>query len=211
MVMNYSYIGSSCDIYRMNDNIVASGVVSRIDEDYIIITGNSGNLALIKPQTMVKVAIRQDNTQSDVYVALIAGVNDNQVKVTKLQRFNDFDKREYFRLNVMINSRIQLRNAQGVITETIMPVKVRDLSLRGVFFVAKDNSLLPGQQFDIILPLSETYTYTCTIRRKVDYYRSIGYGCSFNSLDSKQEDCLCNYLFEQQRKEILRVKNQMGN
>jgi len=196
-----------CDIYRMNDNIVATGILEKVADDYIAVTA-TGNIPPIKPQTLVKVAIHQEHSQNLVVVGLVADASERFVKVVKLQDFRQFNKREYFRLNVMINSRIQLKDRNGILTETIIPIKVRDLSLKGVFFVAKDDSLLPGDKLDVILPLSESYTYACTVRRKVDYYRSIGYGCSFDELTNKQEDCLCSYLFDQQRKEIMRFKDQ---
>ena len=208
MLIPHNFVGAACDIFRMNDNIVASGNLEKITDDYVIVTDKNENLTAIKPQTMVKVSIHPEDNQGDTFVGLVADSSSGFIKVGKIQRFSDFDKREYFRLNVMLNSRIQLRNSKGELTDTIIPIKVRDLSLRGIFFVAKDNMLLPGQEFDVLRPLSEIYNYTCTIRRKVDYYRSIGYGCSFGVLNNKQEDCLCRFLFEQQRKEILRAKNQ---
>ena len=206
MLIDKSNQNAVCDIFRMNDNIVATGKLEKITDDYIAIT-SSGNIPPIKPQTLVKISIHQEHSQNLVVVGLVADASERFVRVIKIQDFKQFNKREYFRLNVMINSKIQLKDHSGILTDVVIPVKVRDLSLKGIFFVAKDNSLLPGDKLDIILPLNDSYTYSCTVRRKVDYYRSIGYGCSFDELTNKQEDCLCNYLFDQQRKEIMRFKN----
>lgn len=205
MVVSSYCKDSPCDIYRLNDNIVASGKVKTIFEDGVVITGT--NMMTIEPKTLIKIAIRRENAASEVYVGLVSDSSPELITIVRMQRFKEFNKREYFRLNVMINSRIQLCDADGNVTDAVIPVKVRDLSLTGIFFVAKNLNLEPGQRLEILLPLNDTYSYACTVKRKVDYYRSIGYGCSFDQLDNKQEDCLCNYLFEQQRKEIMRSKN----
>lgn len=204
MLISESSKGLECDVYRLNDNIIASGTIKTILQDAVIISGK--NIVPLKPQTLIKLVIHSEKNHADVLVGLVDNATEDYIRIHKLQRFKDFNKREYFRLNVMINSRIQLRNTKGELTDRVILVKVRDLSLRGIFFIARENDLLPGQQLDILLPLNDTYSYTCTIRRKVDYYRSVGYGCSFDELDSKQEDFLCNYLFAQQRKEIMRAK-----
>ena len=204
MLITEDFKGASCDIYRLNDNIIASGKITTVFNDAIVVSDE--HIVPVKPQTMVKMSIHGENVHSEMYVGLVESSDNGFVRVDKIQRFKDFNKREYFRLNVMINSRIQLRNSKNELTDNVILVKIRDLSLKGLLFVARDKTLLPGQKLDILLPLSETYSYTCTIRRKVDYYRSVGYGCSFDELDTKQEDCLCNYLFAQQRKEIVRLK-----
>ncbi len=198
-------IDCPCDIYRLNDNIVASAVVKTIAETGIVVSGT--NMVEIEPKTLLKISIRPQDRQAEVYVGLVSDSTPQMLTIVSMQQFKDFNKREYFRLNVMINSKIQLCDQNGNATEEVIPVKVRDLSLTGIFFVAKNLVIEPGQQLQILLPLNDTYSYPCTVRRRVDYYRSIGYGCSFNELDNKQEDCLCNYLFEQQRKEIMRTKN----
>lgn len=197
-------IDSHCDIYRLNDNIVASGTVKTITETGIVVAGT--NMMTIETNTLIKISIRPEDYPTEVYVGLVSSSTPEMIAIIRMQRFKEFNKREYFRLNVMINSRIQLCDSEGNVMEPVIPVKVRDLSLTGIFFVGKNLNLEPGQQLEILLPLNETYSYSCTVKRKVDYYRSIGYGCVFNELNNKQEDCLCNYLFEQQRKEIMRIK-----
>lgn len=204
MVVSDYCIDSSCDVYRLNDNIVASGVVKTIAETGIVVAGT--NMMTIEPKTLIKISIRPESHPTEVYVGLVSDSTPELLTVVSMQKFKEFNKREYFRLNVMINSRIQLCDSDGNLTDTVIPVKVRDLSLTGIFFVGKNLNLEPGQQLEILLPLNDTYSYSCTVKRKVDYYRSIGYGCEFDELDNKQEDCLCNYLFEQQRKEIMRSK-----
>ena len=202
-VSNYC-IDSHCDIYRLNDNIVASGTVKTITETGVVVAGT--NMMTIETNTLIKISIRPESHPTEVYVGLVSSSTPELLAIVRIQRFKEFNKREYFRLNVMINSRIQLCDSEGNVMEPVIPVKVRDLSLTGIFFVGKNLNLEPGQQLEILLPLNETYSYSCTVKRKVDYYRSIGYGCVFNELNNKQEDCLCNYLFEQQRKEIMRTK-----
>ncbi len=202
-VSNYC-IDSHCDIYRLNDNIVASGTVKTITETGVVVAGT--NMMTIENNTLIKISIRPESHPTEVYVGLVSSSTPELLAIVRIQRFKEFNKREYFRLNVMINSRIQLCDSEGNVMEPVIPVKVRDLSLTGIFFVGKNLNLEPGQQLEILLPLNETYSYSCTVKRKVDYYRSIGYGCVFNELNNKQEDCLCNYLFEQQRKEIMRTK-----
>lgn len=205
MLVSRKDIGSICDVYRLNDNIVATAHVQNVYDDSIVVTGN--DMVVIKPNTVVKFSLREDqNSRSTTYVGLVIESSAESIELSKIQLFKDFNKREYFRLNVMLDTRVQVCDDDGNLSDTVLMAKVRDLSLTGILFAARDDSLEVGQHVEILLPLSETYTYPCTICRKVTYLRSTGYGCSFDDLDAKQEDCLCNYLFEQQRKEIQRTK-----
>lgn len=205
MVVSDYCIDCPCDIYRMNDNIVASAEVKTIAETGIVVAGV--NMVEIEPKTLIKVSIRPKDRPVETYVGLVSDSTPDMITIVSMQQFKEFNKREYFRLNVMINSKIQIFDHNDRVIESSVPVKVRDLSLTGIFFVGRNLQLEPGQRVEILLPLNDTYSYSCTVKRKVDYYRSIGYGCEFDELNNKQEDCLCNYLFEQQRKEIMRSKN----
>ncbi|MEG0979185.1 MAG: PilZ domain-containing protein [Oscillospiraceae bacterium] len=196
-----------CEILAMNGEIIATGRISEITEKQVKIVNSIGNMAVLEGNMLIKVLVHNQVNDGETFVALVYSSNADELIITNVEVLSNFEKREYFRVGMKLDTKCYIDEGSGELDEmNSFKVKVRDLSLRGAFIVT--NAILEdNQRLFLVLPLAETEIFKCTLKRKVNYYnKSVGYGCCFEKYTNKQEDLLCQFIFEEQRKLILKAK-----
>ncbi len=207
-MLNFSQqnISRVCEVLAMNGDIVATGRISEANDKYIKITNSLGKMPLIDGNIFVKLLLHNQEDDTETFVGLVYQSTGEALLLTNVELLSDIEKREYFRVSVKLDTKCYIDDGSGELDEMkSFKVKVRDLSLKGAFVVT--NAILESdQKVYLVLPLSETKIFSCTVKRKVEYYKSTGYGCSFEKYTNQQEDLLCQYIFDEQRKMILKAK-----
>lgn len=195
-----------CEVQTMKGEVIATGRISEITEKGLKISNNVGEMPIIEVNILVKLLIHKQSEDGETFVALVFSSTSEELALTNIEVLTNFEKREYFRVAMKLDTKCYIDDGSGELDERkSFKVKVRDLSLRGAFIVT--NAVLEDKQkVALVLPLSETEIFKCTIMRRVDYYKSVGYGCCFEKYTTTQEDLLCQFIFEEQRKIILKAK-----
>lgn len=206
MILSEQNLSRACEVLAVNGDIIATGRITEIVDKNVKVTNSVGNLPVFEGNTLVKLLIHNQENEGETFVALVYESTNESLTLTNFELLSNFEKREYFRLSMKIDTKCYIDDGTGELSEMkSFKVKVKDLSLRGAFVVT--NAILEeNQKIYLVLPLSETEIYKCTVMRRVEYYKSVGYGCSFDKYTNKQEDLLCQYIFEEQRKMILKAK-----
>ncbi len=207
MVFSQKKLSRICEVLTMNGDIIATGRISEITDKGVKITNSVGVMALLDGNMMVKLLVHNNESDDEVFVALVYSSSPTELHLSNIELLANLEKREYFRVSVKINTKCYIDDGSGELDEIkSFKVKVRDLSLRGSLIVT-NASLEENQSLYIVLPLSRPEIFKCTVKRRIKYLRSEGYGCEFGEYTSMQEDLLCQYIFEEQRKMILKAKS----
>lgn len=206
MQLSKDMLSSLCEITTLDNELLASGDISEITEKYVEIINPNGKMAEIEENILVKLVIHDKDY--NVYAASVYLSDEKHLRLSGLEDYSSFEKREYFRVNVLMDTRGYFYTGEGTPpynTKEPFRLNIIDLSLTGLMFNTK-TKLEMGQRIGILLPLSEIEIFDCKIRRVIELSNIHGYGCEFIKNTNKQENLLCNYIFEEQRKLILKKK-----
>lgn len=206
MLLSKDMISSLCEITTLDNELLASGDISEISEKYVEIINPNGKMTEIEKNILVKLIIH--NKEYNVYAASVYSSDEKCLKLSGLEDYTNFEKREYFRVNVFMDTRGYFYTGKGdppYNTKEPFRLNVIDLSLTGLMFNTK-TKLEMDQQIGILLPLHEIEIFNCRIKRIIELSNIGGYGCEFIKNTNKQENLLCNFIFEEQRKLIIKKK-----
>ena len=204
--INEQYVQSPCEVKTLSNDLIATGVVKVIQEDYMDIVNTDDVLPLIHCDTPVKINIFNENFGFKVLVGTVFLSTRDFVRIINVQNMADFERRNFFRIRVNLHEVAYLlgddRNPDNC-SETIK-IHLLDLSLSGFFMTTKHHLEL-GQQFLVNLKVSEDANVACCCevqREQSVSVNSSGYGCSFVDSSSRQMDLICKYIFAKQREQL---------
>lgn len=213
-ILTQQYLHASCSIRSMNGDLLAIGVLYRVEKDYIEIRNPEDKLPLIPYNSSVRISVIGDDLPP------YFGVGRTYVSSSKLVRLVDcadvmsFERREAFRVTVresgkMYPMREKQPNGEDADYSDLEPIAIsmRDLSLTGIYFYCAQR-LSIGQHFHAVLPLDRvTFETDFEVVRIVDDQGKIGYGGRFAPMNRWRSDQLCAYLYRKQGEQIRRVKS----
>ncbi|NCC86423.1 MAG: PilZ domain-containing protein [Clostridia bacterium] len=195
-----------CEILAMNGDIVATGRISGFTDGKIKITNNVGEMALLKSGMKVKFLVHSGEPSGEIFVATVLKSTRGELYLSNIGLLSNLEKREYFRVSVNMHTKCYIDDGSEELDERkSFKVKVRDLSLRGVL-IKTCAELEDNQRIFIVLPLPKAEIFKCKVKRKIDDHKCLGCGCEFERYSGRQEDLLCQYIFEEQRKMLSRAK-----
>jgi hypothetical protein len=200
------YVQSPCEVKTLSNDLIATGVVKVIQEDYMDIFNTDDVLPLIHCDTPVKINIFNEGFGFKVLVGSVFLSTRDFVRIINVQNMADFERRNFFRI------RVNLYQSALLLGDDVNPdncsesikIHLLDLSLSG-FYMTTKHHLEIGQKFLVNLSVSEDTNVACCC--EVQREQSIGvntngYGCSFVDSSSRQMDLMCKYIFEKQREQI---------
>lgn len=197
------YLYSTCEIESFSNKLITIGFLGNIREDGIQILNRSDVLPILHCNMPVKVNLNNKTLGFKVLVGKVFLSTKEMLQITDLQNLTDFDRRNFFRLKVEIETVAYLLHSDTPDTEHPLPITVADLSLSGAFIATAEHLKL-GQSFMVTLKLFDTpVPFRCQVEREqfVDYTHN-GYGCAFLDSSPRQFDLLCSYIFDKQREQI---------
>lgn len=214
-VLSKDYEMSVCEVKTMDNDLLMSGYVSNITDEYLQLACYKEKLPLLKFELPVKISIHNAKRGFKVVVGVVYISTDEVLRIVNVETLQDFERRAFFRVMVNMEARLmQLPDEfDDIAVDEIeeIPVTVENLSLSGLLFYPIDETkqLFIGDRYMIELPLPVgTLNFNIRIRR---YEEREGkpkkYGCEFYNYTQKQSDRLCNYIFEIEREIIRKRKN----
>ena len=210
------YLNSSCEVKAVDNKPILIGRLSKILGEEILISGNGNKLPLIHCNTIVKVSIINTALGLKVLVGKVFLSTENFIRIAELQSMADFEKRNFFRVNVDLASRACLipsgEKTAKIENPKYFPIHILDMSLSGLFFIS-GKSLTIGSCIAVTLnPYQAEIFLKCKILRKtaVNMNTENGYGCEYIGNSGKPYDLLCDllckYLFDCQRRQIRQIR-----
>lgn len=202
------YLYSPCEIKTLTNRLLATGSLGGILEDALQIVNNLDFLPTLHCNMQVKVSIYNSTLGFKVLVGKVFLSTSDMMQITDIQSLADFERRNFFRLDVSIAAKAFLINEDLSEDKDSFDITVTDLSLSGIF-IHTQQSLEAGHMFVTTLKLSELdISFRCQVQREqpVDFPYN-GYGCAFCGSSNRHYDLLCKYIFEMQREQIKFSKN----
>lgn len=209
MKLSANNVNRFCEVLDNSGNIIATGKIVAVNNNHIKITSNKNEMSIIKNESLVKLRIHISDGKDILIETYDARVNQSDASalfLTDVLLVTDKEKRSYYRVSVTLDTKAYPYTNKKTLDESkSFKVKIRDLSIRGCFILT-DANINEGDKLNLVLPLGEAEIYECSVMRKCTNDNRIGYGCSFCKFSSKQEDLLCGFIFEEQRKMISKAK-----
>ncbi len=220
------YLHSPCEIKTLSNKLISTGFLSNILQESLQMANSMDVLPILHCNTPVKISIYNSTLGFKVLVGKVFLSTPDMMQITDIQNLADFERRNFFRLDVNIDAKAYLiqedaseeddaskknhasEEDDASEEDHLFDITVIDLSLSG-FFIATHQHLEAGQMFVTTLTLYDTnIPFRCQVQReqKVDYSHN-GYGCAFLDSSNRQFDLLCKYIFEKQREQIKLSKN----
>jgi hypothetical protein len=207
-----NYIGPLCEVKAMDNKLILTGYLGKIGQEEIQIFGKSDPLPIIHCNTTVKVSIYNTALGFRILVGKVYLSTPNLIRISDISTEVEYEKRNFFRVKVEIKTEAFREDNEGhpIRSEPPTPVIIKDLSLSGLFLTTP-RKLEVGDHLSVRLNLYNTPMYfRCKVVRKIasKFAPEDGYGCEFLDSTGHSTDLLCKYLFECQREQIRRMKEQ---
>lgn len=205
------YLHSVCEVRTPLGRLLASGTLQEISPETIQIAPIEDQLPTLHCDTLVCVQVLHEKLEAKSLIGKVFLSTSEMMRLADVQNLSDFDRRNFFRLRVNMNTQAYLLNQGAAESVQLFPVRVTDLSLSGCFVETK-KKLETGNQIAVFFPLpSGQLSFICRIQRvpQTDEGLCNGYGCLFPEITKRQADLLCQYIFETQREQILEERSRL--
>lgn len=206
-----TYLHCACEIKTLEGILLGNGLLNGIAEDSVQIARADGFLPTIPCGALVSLHLSQPSGENKTLIGKVSLSGPEKMRVDDVQNLSDYERRNFFRIKTVINTLVHPVLEEKSDFSSVQPFQVRvtDLSMSGCFIESR-KKLEIDSRFMLALPLyEEKISLLCKVQRKMKpENRFNGYGCVFINNTSRQNDLLCQYLFEQQRTIIKRVREQ---
>lgn len=106
MVIPSEYVSSICEIKTMNNNLVATGMVTEITEEYIEISIKSGVMTKIRYGSEVKINVFNSRLGFRVLVGSVYTSSRDFVTIMDIASILDYERRHFFRVDIDLKAEI---------------------------------------------------------------------------------------------------------
>lgn len=206
------YLRSPCEVKAMDNKPILTGYLAWVGNNEIQIMNQQEALPIIHCNTTVKISVFNNALGFRVLVGNVYLSAPEFIRISDVQSLADYEQRNFFRVKVQIDTDARPKTDADTESEDLphFPIQIRDLSLSGLYFTcAKELEI--GDLISVRLAFySLVYFYDCRIVRKLIMERAQadGYGCEFLDNSGPKGDLLCKYLFDCQREQIRKIKEQ---
>lgn len=203
--LSEQYLHSPCELKSMSNEVILTGVLDDVSNDYMQITNAPDKLPIIHCNTPVKLNVYNNALGFKVLVGIVYLSTAEFIRVVDVQNATDFEKRDFFRVKVDIasNAYLVLDDNQENVPVTLFPIQIGDLSLGGLSFQTDEELQVEDHLVVKLNVESQVMSLLCKIKRRIFVDGTpVGYGCEFIDNSGRQFDLLCRYIFDCQRQQI---------
>lgn len=213
-----AYEGSACRIESEKNDLLATGMIYRIDDEGIdVIDSAGGKMMIIAYKTPVKISIFNSKLGFQLFRCFVFTSTQWSLRVTDISTLQDFERREFFRVSVRVKANLYTLTPGGLLRireereegeeappeDIPLEIMVENVSLNGLLF-ASTQIFKMDDVFEVELVLFKNLMrFKCRVCRfgepDTRLYR---YGCQFFENTQRTDDNLCKDLFQLQRIEL---------
>lgn len=206
------YISSVCEVKTLENDLVCTGTINDVTDDYIEITDRTGKMPGVMYGLEVKVNIYNSKQGFRVVVGTVYTSSDQFIRLVDISNILDYERRHFFRVETKMFG--YMKPAVRPMSEDEPEeerVTVRDISLGGAL-IETENELHIGDRFKLRLNLAHnSVVFSCAVRRIKDSPESKHlYGCAFDGYSDFQSNILCAYIFQRQKEHIHKHRHAQG-
>ncbi|MEF9852398.1 MAG: PilZ domain-containing protein [Hydrogenoanaerobacterium sp.] len=219
--LDSAYEGSSCRIESEKNELLATGTIYRIDDEGIdVIDSAGGKMMLIAYKTPVKISIFNSKLGFQLFRCTVFTSTQWSLRVSNVETIQDFERREFFRVSVRVKANLYTLTADKKLRvreekneenkdkepnpeDIPLEIMVENISLNGLLF-ATSQIFQMNDVFEVeLLLFKNILRFKCRICRMCESdTRLYRYGCQFFENSQRTDDNLCKDLFQLQRIEL---------
>lgn len=217
------YISSVCEIKTLSNELVATGTIRKITEEYIEVSDKTGLMPIAAYGTEVKMNVFNSKSGFRVLAGKVYTSSLKSIRIMEVVSLLDLERRHFFRVEVNMSAYVILLKKKNQEAEKEKPEEkpkeeldkqkgketpavhatIRNLSLGGTLFSSTEN-YESGDIISIRLKFDRNvFQFKGTVRRTGDtIHGQMLYGCEFMDVPKAAANALCAYIFQCQRQQI---------
>lgn len=208
------YISSVCEIKTLSNELVATGTIRKITEEYIEVSDKTGLMPIAAYGTEVKINVFNSKSGFRVLAGKIYTSSLKSIRIMEIVSLLDLERRHFFRVDVNMSANVvPLKKKNEAEKEKpedhkgkeipAVHVTIRNLSLGGALFSTVEN-YETGDTISLRLKFDRNvFQFKGVVRRTGDsIHGQMLYGCEFVDVPKAEANALCAYIFQCQRQQI---------
>lgn len=212
------YIASVCEIKTLSNELVATGTIRKITEEYIEVSDKTGLMPIAPYGTEVKINVFNSKSGFRVLAGKVYTSSLKSIRIMEVVGLLDFERRHFFRVDVNMPAQVVLKKKmQDTETEKteensdgqkgketlVVHVTIRNLSLGGALFSSSEN-YETGDVISLRLKFDRNVIQFKGIVKRTGntIHNQMLYGCEFTDVPRAAANALCAYIFQCQRQQI---------
>lgn len=206
------YLNSICEIKTMQNDLIATGTIREITEEYLEIADKFNMMQIVRYGTSVKVTVFNSKAGFRVLAGTVYTSSTEFVRLCEVVSLLEYERRYFFRVDTNISAYMMIagHGSDGEADGTYYDenVMVKNMSLGGALFTSKCE-FKPGDAVTLKIKLkSHECSFQCIVRRiEETELRQRLYGCEFLNVSNALADQLCSYIFQRQREQRRKAEN----
>lgn len=212
LAISENYLNSLCELKTLENRVLCAGYINEINDEGVEIKFREDTKILIPANTLIKVSVYNEKLGFKVLIGKVYVGTDEFVRLVEVVSIIDFEKREFFRINIFENVTLYKHSIQAdeieMTSQPSITVLINNISLCGVCFNSVEKFDI-GDKVYILLDLPKTPTVFCCIIQRCFYDDGVyGYGCEFTEHKQQQIDDLYKFIYIKQVEFLKRAKEQ---
>ncbi|MEG0179509.1 MAG: PilZ domain-containing protein [Oscillospiraceae bacterium] len=211
------YIGKSCELKSLMNDLLSVGTIVGMDdvEGTMDIAPQGGGFLATLPYNMpVKLVLNLPKVGFRLMLGRVYLSSGQRLRLVDIGTHQTTERRQFFRLNINITGLVTFinDNIEEIDKEPeTLEVEIKDVSLGGVRMATR-RIFVPNEEFSLTYTLIKYKAeMMCRVCREIymDSQRPgiHQYGCQFINVTDKMMDKLCGDLFEMQRVQVRKKKD----
>jgi len=214
-IIDTGYVNSVCRVRTTDNTVISTGRIIEIDDKYVVLRNIPELRYVIPYNKRVKLTILNDKLGYKTVIATVYASTTKILKLYDIKEVDDFERREYYRINVSLKGVVLPLNSAGQAQKENgnrkIEVRIENISLSGVLFTGPCpldiNDML---SIDIHTPHG-TLNFEAVVRRVVksqNIKEDPHFGCEFMPYPDKVEDALWKYMMQKELEDIRRARGE---
>lgn len=204
MSITQAHLSSVCEIKTLENELIATGILENITDEYIEVVPKSGSLPLTEFGKQVKLNIYNSKAGFRALVGTVFTSSLKFIRIVDVETLTEHERRNFFRVDTSIRAQLAWGPEEDR-RET--EVRIHNISLNGALFTSPEElGVGLGMQLKLRL-LHRTCCFDGMIQRCIPMpdgtYR---YGCLLQEGSRSDQDTLCAFIFMRQRQQISRQR-----
>ncbi len=206
MSLSQCYVSSICEIKTMENDLIATGILGEVTEEYVELVPKAGKLKIVRYKMPVKISVYNTQYGFCVLAGEVFTSSSQRLRIVNVITLVEYERRNFFRVDTDISAELICDEKEL----HKIPVQVYNISLSG-FLVGTQEELDQSRVYRLKLKLGRRFsTFSFRICRTFFPESGYKYGCKFlEDINRKVDtDALCAFIFECQREYLKKQKEE---
>lgn len=203
-----NYIGLTCEVKTFRNVSLIKATIKQAEDSNVVLWKFNEDTTYLSGGGLVKIHVDVGKKEKPVFRGTIVSCNRDFMVIEDVAPIVNYGSRRSFRVDVTIPAQIyQLPKENDKMQASLgpFPAVIKDVSLTGMLLETQSVFRL-----DTRLEIRSNFigigrqNFIAVVKRNFPTNNGQAYGVAFENIEEWQEKELCNFLFEEQRKDVRR-------